>query len=83
MRHEVTPEMESILREFEQLVTELQIERVESASAAVRAEWHAFLNQWPSKEEVEGGVVQRSLDDLTWMLAKLKRFHALVNSGRA
>jgi hypothetical protein len=81
MPHEVTPETQFIFRQFSQLVTELEAEDLGLASAAARAEWQTFLRGWPSKDEVERGVVQRSLDDLTWMLAKLRRFRALVGNG--
>jgi hypothetical protein len=83
MRHAVTPEADSILREFSHLVSELEADRLGQASAAARAEWEDFLRQWPSEDEVERGLVGRSIDDLVWMLAKLRRFRTLVGTGVA
>jgi hypothetical protein len=78
MRYEVTTEVESIVSEFRRLANELEASGLGCASSAARSEWETFRSQWPSDEDFRRGTVDRSTDDLAWLLGKTRRFRAIV-----
>jgi hypothetical protein len=78
MRYEVTTEVEAIVSEFRMLANELEASGLGCASSAARSEWQTFRRQWPSDEEFRLGIVERSIDELAWMLGKTRRFRAIV-----
>jgi len=78
MQFEVTPKIGRLVEEFRLLAEDLHSYWLAAASEEARAEWRAFLNDWPTDLEVRRGLVGRSEDDLAWMLAKAKRFRAIL-----
>jgi hypothetical protein len=78
MQFEVTPEIERLVEEFRCLADDLHSHWLVAASEEARAEWQSFRNDWPTNEDLRRGVVGRSEDDLAWMLAKARRFRALL-----
>jgi hypothetical protein len=81
MRYEITKEVETIVSEFRRLANELEATGLGCASSAARSEWQTFRRQWPSDEDFRLGIVDRSIDDLAWMLGKTRRFRAIVGPG--
>jgi hypothetical protein len=79
---EVTAESSKIVDQFRRLSTEITDRELRSASPAERAEWHRFVEQWPTEDDLRRGVIKQSADDLSWMLARARRFRALIGAPR-
>jgi hypothetical protein len=78
MQFEVTPKIERLVKEFRLLAEDLHHDWLAGASEEARAEWQSFMNDWPTDLDVRRGLVMRSEDDLARMLAKAKRFRAIL-----
>jgi hypothetical protein len=78
MRYEVTQNVREFVKEFRAIAEDLQRRWLVGASQEARSEWQAFLDQWPTDLDVKRGVVGRCEDDLAWMLAKARRFRAIL-----
>ena len=83
MSYEITEETEAVIAAFRQLASELDEEWLSKASPDARAQWQTYLRLWPTSDDLRRGVVGLSLDDLSWMLSKARRFRELLQAQGA
>jgi hypothetical protein len=78
MRHKITARTESILRELDATTRQIDAGLLSVASLEARREWRTLLQARPSEAELATGSLSLSDDELELMVAKVRRFKAIL-----
>jgi hypothetical protein len=78
MRHKITTRTQSILRELDAAADQVDAKLLSSASREARREWRTLLRARPSDAEVATGSLELSDEELGFMIAKARRFRAIL-----
>lgn len=80
MRHKITIRTELLVRELDALADQIERGLLAAASREARREWRCLRRQRPSEAELAMGSLALSEDELAFMVAKARRFKAILET---